>query len=177
MRWHVYVKQRWYNWVFSSSYPMTSIGVDTSERALAFLQNHGFKIKKGKLYGKWDHYRSGNIKERAAEFNDLLYEPDVECLIEDTGKFAAHAERYYSMLKICGVFDKVSGIILGKHRKFDDQWTGKNHTDILLEVLDGQDIPILADIDCCHTIPMMTLPIGGTIHLDADKQEISIIKF
>lgn len=95
--------------------------------------------------------------------------------LEDTEKFAAHSERYYSMLKICGVFDKVSGILLGKHRRFDAQGTGRTSADILLEVLDGQKIPILADIDCCHTLPMMTLPIGGTVHFDADQQTISVL--
>ena len=96
--------------------------------------------------------------------------------LEDTEKFAAHAERYFTMLKLCGVFDQVSGILLGKHRKFDDQGTGKTWAEILLEVLDGQKLPILADIDCCHTIPMLTLPIGGTIRMDAGKQEITILK-
>ena len=95
--------------------------------------------------------------------------------LEDTEKFAAHSERYYSMLKISGVFDKVSGILLGKHRQFDDQGTGKTSADILLEVLDGQKIPILADIDCCHTLPMMSLPIGGIVHFDADQQSITVL--
>lgn len=96
--------------------------------------------------------------------------------LEDTEKFAAHAERYFTMLKLCGVFDRVGGVLLGKHRKFDDQGTGKTPADILLEVLDGRQLPILAEIDCCHTIPMLTLPIGGILRMDAEKQEIAIIK-
>lgn len=96
--------------------------------------------------------------------------------LEDTEKFAAHAERYFSMLKLCGVFDKVGGIILGKHRKFDDQGTNKTWAEILLEVLNGQRLPILAEVDCCHTIPMLTLPIGGILRMDAEKQELTIIK-
>lgn len=96
--------------------------------------------------------------------------------LEDTEKFAAHAERYFTMLKLCGVFDLAGGIVLGKHRQFDDQGTGKNWADILQEVLGKRELPILADVDCCHTIPMMTLPIGGRVYLDSEKQEITILK-
>ena len=312
--------------IFSSSYPITAIAPEAAENAVHYLEQCGYSIKKGKLFGKMDFYRSGSIRERAEEFNELLYDPEVTCLmaavggmvsnsllpyidydflkahpkkiiglsditaillsvyqksglttfygpnlvtcfgqeppfleysmrsmeqafsgkcpfsiqmppfysdeltdwestpsskhqnsnkwttvqsgsatgrliggnlntinaimaspympqfregdilfLEDTEKFAAHSERYYSMLKTCGVFDKVSGILLGKHRRFDAQGTGRTSADILLEVLDGQKIPILADIDCCHTLPMMTLPIGGTVHFDADQQTISVL--
>lgn len=96
--------------------------------------------------------------------------------LEDTEKFAAHAERYFTLLKLCGVFDKVGGIILGKHRQFDDQGSGRTPADILLEVLDGRKLPILAEVDCCHTIPMLTLPIGGEVRLDSERRQIVILK-
>ena len=312
--------------IFSSSSPLTATAPRAAEHAIRYLEQCGHTVKKGRLFGRRDFYRSGSIRERAEEFNELLYDPEVTCLmgavggmvsnallpyldydflkahpkkiighsdvtaillsvyqktgltafygpnlvtsfgqhppfleyslqsmertfagkcpfsvpmppfysdeltdwraapapkqplpnkwttvqsgsatgrliggnlntingmmaspympqfregdilfLEDTEKFAAHAERYYAMLKICGVFDKVSGILLGKHRQFDDQGTGRTPADILLEVLDGQKIPILADIDCCHTLPMMTLPIGGTVHFDADRQTIQVL--
>lgn len=96
--------------------------------------------------------------------------------LEDTEKFAAHAERYFSLLKLRGVLDKAGGILLGKHRQFDDQGTGKAWADILLEVLDGRQVPILADVDCCHTVPMLTLPIGGKVRLDAGRRSVAVLK-
>lgn len=45
-------------------------------------------------------------------------------MIEDYKKTAAIVEKHFSFLKINGVFDKVSGVILGKHEQFDDQGTG-----------------------------------------------------
>lgn len=314
--------------VFSSSYPITATAPETTKRAIDFLTEKGYKIKKGRLFGKSDFYRSGTIKERADELNELIYDKNVKCImgaiggmvtnavlpyidfqalkenpkiiighsdvtalllaayektgirtyygpnfvstfaqnrefaeisfqcfeeitsqslqlpytytkpefysdeltdwqsellpkehlpnkwitvqggnamgrliggnlntisgimgspympqfkagdilfLEDTEKFASHSERYFSMLKICGVFDKIGGIILGKHRKFDDQGTGKTYSDILLEVLNNENIPILADADCCHTNPMLTLPIGARINLDADNKVIEIL--
>lgn len=312
--------------IFTSSYPITAIAPQATKNAVSFLESQGYRVKLGKLTGKRDFYRSGSILERAEEFNELIYDPEVTCLmasvggmvsnallpyldydylkshpksivghsditalllgiyektglvtyygpnlvttfgqkppfldfslsslervlggdfpitcpkpgffsdeltdwekdvpvkeqkpnrwvtvqpgtaqgrllggnlntingimgspympafqpgdilfLEGTEKFAAHAERYFSMLELCGVFDKVSGIILGKHRQFDDQGTGRTPADILLEVLHGRKLPILADVDCCHTIPMLTLPIGGEVRLDAEKQEITLL--
>lgn len=313
--------------IFSSSYPLTAIAPEAAGRAVRFLEEKGYRVKPGRLFGKRDFYRSGTIAERAREINELLRDPDVTCLmasvggmvsnallpyldyehyktdpkllvghsditalllgiyartgvityygpnlvptfgqsppfleesfrsfaailsgtvpytcpkpavyadeptdweqdmtrkvplpnrwitvhpgraegrliggnlsaitgilaspympdlrdgdilfLEDTEKFAAYCERYFAMLKISGVFDRVGGIILGKHRRFDDQGTGRTPGDILLEVLDGQRIPILADVDCSHTIPMLTLPIGGRIRLDAGRQEITVLE-
>lgn len=314
--------------IFSSSYPLTAIAPQATRDAAAYLEEHGFAVHFGALTGKREFYRSGTIQERASEFNALLADPEVDCLMasvggfvsnamlpyidydllrehpkvivgmsdvtalllgiyqktgmttyygpnlvthfaqkppflretldsfmdvafhraprpytyrkpevysdeltnwsepvtakapranswitvqggsatgrliggnlntitsimgspyipeiregdilfmEDTEKWAAYSERYFSMLLLCGVFDKVSGIILGKHRQYDDQGTGRTQADILLEVLHGRDLPILAEVDCGHTIPMLTLPIGGTVHMDADRQEITLL--
>lgn len=74
------------------------------------------------------------------------------------------------------MFDKISGIILGKHELFDDKSTGRKPYEVLVEVLDKQDIPFIAEFDCCHTHPMFTLPIGCEIELDATNKRISIIE-
>lgn len=314
--------------VFSSSYPITAEAPAAAKRAADYLEAHGWRVKLGELAGKRDCYRAGTIRARAAEFNRLLYDPEVTHLmasiggmvsnallpyidygflrehpkpviglsdatalllgiyqktgqttyygpnlvtvfgqpqpfldfslermeaalggsplplpcpmppfysgeptdwsqeiprrtplpnrwitvrpgtaegrllgsnlntisgimgspympefqpgdilfLEDTEKFAAHAERYFAMLSLCGVLDQAGGILLGKHLKFDAQGTGRTPADILLEVLDGRDLPILADVDCCHTVPMLTLPIGGTVRMDAGRQELTILK-
>ena len=315
--------------IFTSSYPITATAPEATQRAISYLEGNGYRVKLGSLTGKREFYRSGTARERAQEFNELLYDPDVSCLmatiggmvsnailpyidydyltahpkliighsditalllgiyqrtglttyygpnlvttfaqpepllsdslsclqsvlsgeqlpytyampavycdeptdwsqplpprtlianqwhtvqggsvtgrliggnlntitgilgtpympeikdgdilfLEDTEKFAAHAERYFSTLKFRGILDKVGGNILGKHRKFDDQGTGWTPADILLEVMGQRNIPILADVDCCHTVPMLTLPIGGTVHMDATQQEIALLSY
>lgn len=96
--------------------------------------------------------------------------------IEDSLKDASTIERSFSMLKLAGVFNKVKGIILGKHEKFDDQGTGRQPYDILLEVMGSCDIPFLADFDCCHTHPMFTLPLGCRVELDADCKSVKLLE-
>lgn len=107
------------------------------------------------------------------------YMPEVQdgdiLFIEDTMKTAAEIERSFSLLKVNGMFDKISGIILGKHEHFDDQETGRKPYEILVEVLGETKIPFLADFDCCHTHPMMTLPIGAEIQLDATDKKILLL--
>lgn len=95
-------------------------------------------------------------------------------LLEDSLKDAATVERSFSLLKLNGVFDRVGGVILGKHECFDDQGTGRRPYEILLEVLGESRVPILAEFDCCHTHPMLTMPIGCRVKLDADRQTVTI---
>ncbi|MED1089405.1 S66 peptidase family protein [Bacillus paramycoides] len=116
------------------------------------------------IQGIWGSPYMPHIQE-----GDILF-------IEDSSKDAATIERSFSLLKINGVFDKVSGILLGKHEQFDDCGTNRKPYEILLEVLQNQKIPILADFDCCHTHPMITMPIGIQVVMDATNKTIQIIE-
>lgn len=119
----------------------------------------------------------GNLNTMAGVWGSE-YMPEIRVgdilLLEDSFKDAATIERSFSLLKLNGVFDKVAGIILGKHEQFNDQGTGRAPYQVLLEVLNGQKLPILADFDCCHTHPMLTIPIGMTVELDATNQIVNI---
>lgn len=109
------------------------------------------------------------------EYMPPIQDGDI-LFLEDSLKDACTIERSFSLLKLAGVFDKVRGIILGKHEKFDDNGTGRAPYEILLEVLGSPQIPILADFDCCHTHPMLTLPIGCTVLLDADHTQLKLLE-
>ncbi|MEN1937376.1 S66 peptidase family protein [Paenibacillus sp. 102] len=116
------------------------------------------------LQGIWGSPFMPDIKE-----GDILF-------IEDSSKDAATIERSFSLLKINGVFDKISGIILGKHEQFNDCSTNRKPHEILLEVLKDRKLPFLADFDCCHTHPMITMPIGAQVEMDATNKRVSIIE-
>ena len=97
-------------------------------------------------------------------------------MIEDSMKDASTIERSFAMLKLNGVFERIGGLVLGKHEKFDDQGSGRMPYDILMEVMGDVDFPVLAQFDCCHTHPMLTLPIGCRAVLDADAQRLTILR-
>ncbi|WP_261858634.1 S66 family peptidase [Photobacterium sanguinicancri] len=108
------------------------------------------------------------------------YMPEIQhgdiLLVEDSLSDIATLERTTAQLKIAGVFDRVSAIILGKHELFKDQSTGRQPIDVYREVLNGQPMPIINGFDCCHTHPMLTMPIGCTIKIDFDQHTVDIIE-
>ncbi|WP_459471379.1 S66 family peptidase [Pediococcus pentosaceus] len=103
-------------------------------------------------------------------FGDLLF-------IEDAEKDAATVEKNFAMIRDAGAFDKVRGVILGKHALFDDLGTQRRPIDILLEVLNNQRLSIIYDYDSCHTTPMMTTPLGAQAVIDAEKCTASFSDF
>lgn len=104
----------------------------------------------------------------AINHGDILF-------IEDSLHDIATVERSFAMLKLNGIFERVSAIVLGKHEGFDNNNSGRQPIDVLLEVLNGQSLPIIDGFDCCHTHPMLTLPLGCQLQLDFDKQQVAIV--
>lgn len=109
------------------------------------------------------------------EYMPTIKEGDI-LFIEDSLKNEAIIERSFSLLKLSGVFDKIGGLILGKHEQFNNSQTGRKPYEILVEVMRDISIPVLAEFDCSHTHPMLTLPIGCQVELDATHQTVTILK-
>ncbi|MGL4917155.1 MAG: LD-carboxypeptidase, partial [Aeromonas allosaccharophila] len=38
------------------------------------------------------------------------------------------------------------------------------------------NFPILAEFDCAHTHPMLTLPLGIEVALDLDRQQLTLLE-
>lgn len=129
-------------------------------------------VCKGRLIG-------GNLNTMEGFFG-TEYMPEIKkgdiLFLEDSLKDACTIERSFSLLKLAGVLDKVGGIILGKHEKFDDNGTGRLPYEILMEVLGETEIPILADFDCCHTHPMLTVPIGCEVCLNTTEKKVLLLE-
>jgi len=103
-----------------------------------------------------------------------IMEGDI-LLIEDSNKSIDIVERLFSLLMLSGVFEKVSAIILGKHEQFDDCKSNRRPIDVLMEILPNNDIPILYDFDCCHTHPILTMPLGDQVRINFDEETIELI--
>lgn len=140
------------------------------------VKNNLITVYEGKVQGR---LIGGNLNTMMGIWN-TEYMPEIKegdiLFIEDSLKDCADIERSFSLLKLSWVFDKISGIILGKHELFKDCNTGRKPYEILLEVLGDKKIPFLAEFDCCHTHPMITLPIGCKVELDATNKSVSIIE-
>ncbi len=107
------------------------------------------------------------------EYMPTIQQGDI-LFIEDSLKNPCIIERSFSLLKISGVFEKIGGLILGKHEKYDDMGTGKRPYEVLQEVIGEINFPFLAEFDCGHTHPMLTLPLGCRVELDATNQMVTL---
>ncbi|WP_038913642.1 S66 family peptidase [Dickeya zeae] len=119
----------------------------------------------------------GNLNTMAgiwgSPFMPTINDGDI-LLLEDSLKDIATVERAFAHLKLCGVFDRVTAVILGKHELFDDKGSGRDSLTVLREVLKGQPLPVLADFDCCHTHPMLTMPLGVQVSVDFDAGQVRL---
>jgi len=70
---------------FSPSAPGTVMAPKRFKRAKAFLESKGFNLLPGNLTGKKDVYRSGNAGKRADELNELISNPNIDCIISSIG--------------------------------------------------------------------------------------------
>lgn len=147
---------------------------ETQDKAKPVYQNEwqflGSGVVEGRIIG-------GNLNTMGAiwgsEYMPEIKQSDI-LLVEDCMLGIETVERSFSLLKACGIFDRVSAIVLGKHELFNDRGTGRTPLDVLLEVLNGQAVPILSGFDCCHTHPMFTLPLGSNCKIDFEQYSISI---
>ena len=130
--------------------------------------------------GTWSGRLIGGNLNTMEGFFGTEYMPEIKkgdiLLIEDSLKDASTIERSFSLLKLAGIFDRIGGIILGKHEKFDDNGTGRKPHEILKEVLGDISVPMLAEFDCCHTHPMLTMPIGCMVELNATEKRVTLIE-
>lgn len=147
----------------------------TQDRVKSVRDNAWVTLSPGKATGR---LIGGNLNTMQGIWGSP-YMPEIQdgdiLFIEDSLKDIATVERSFCMLKLSGIFDRIGGLILGKHELFDDKGTGKTQQDVLLEVLDEKRLPILSEFDACHTHPMLTLPIGAKVTLDADEKSVTVI--
>jgi muramoyltetrapeptide carboxypeptidase LdcA involved in peptidoglycan recycling len=147
---------------------------ETQDRAKARYENALTTIVPGVARGR---IIGGNLNTFSGIWGSP-YMPEIKngdiLFIEDSLKDIATVERSFSMLKVNGVFDRIAGLILGKHELFKDGETGRKPHEVLTEVMGRVNFPVLADFDCCHTHPMLTLPIGVQAELDATNKRVRL---
>lgn len=132
---------------------------------------YGEGKRSGRLIG-------GNLNTMTAIWGSP-YMPAIEpgdiLLIEDSLKDIATVERLLAFLEINGVLDIVQAVLLGKHELFDDKNTGRTPLDVLREIRGDRPLSVVDGFDCCHTHPMLTMPIGRTVEIDFDRHTVSLI--
>lgn len=137
--------------------------------------NRLLTIRGGSARGR---FIGGNLNTMAGIWG-TPYMPDIRAgdilLLEDSQKDMETVERSFAHMQLAGVFNRIGGLVLGKHEQFRNMGSGRRPHEILLEVLGEPKFPILAEFDCCHTHPMLTMPLGCDVELDATAQTLTIL--
>ena len=79
---------------------------------------------------------------------------------------------YLVAIKEQGVFENLSGIIIGKpmNERYYEEYKS-----VWCDVVGNSKIPILYNVNFGHATPRAILPYGATARVDADKQEITLL--
>ena len=105
--------------------------------------------------------------------------PDVKdwagrIILLETSQERPSPELYKQMLeclKEAGIFDVVSGVLVGKPQ---DEIYAEEYKELLAEVIDNPQLPILFNVNIGHATPRCIIPFGVNATVDARAQ---IIKF
>ena len=79
-------------------------------------------------------------------------------------------EKMLIVLKEYGIFDVVSGVLVGKPM---DETYADEYKELLVRVIDSPNLPVLYDINIGHATPRCIIPFGVNAVVDADKQVIT----
>ena len=80
--------------------------------------------------------------------------------------------QYLEEMKNAGVFENLSGILIGKPMK--EQYY-EAYKAVWLDAVDYPHLPILYNINFGHAAPRTILPYGAKVRVDAGKQTILLL--
>lgn len=105
------------------------------------------------------------------------YMPNLDgailCLEEDEDESPGTIDRYFTQLRHIGVYEKISGMLIGRFHSKAGLSPEDNIEDIVSTAVRGYDFPIIYDMDFGHTDPMITIPIGGSCTVSTEPLHIS----
>lgn len=100
------------------------------------------------------------------------YFPDLNgkiLLIEEMSAPWSRQEKSLTQLKLMGVFDRISGLIMGKPEVPDSEGATFDLNELLLEIVGVRNYPIVTEFDCSHTVPMHTIGQMSKVYLNAKR--------
>ncbi len=113
------------------------------------------------------------------------YEPDWNnkiLFLEESGRTTQEIDFWLTHLRLCGIFKKISGIVIGKLTgittlRSGDDWNPKKSfpvNKIVLEICKKYKFPIIKGVAFGHYYPQITIPIGVKATIDTSKKLFSI---
>ncbi|MAG48067.1 LD-carboxypeptidase [archaeon] len=93
----------------------------------------------------------------------------------DEGEPLSTVDSYLEDLRLSGVFNEISGMIVGRPFKYSSENYEKLKKKIL-ERTENYNFPILFGIDIGHTDPQITIPLGVNVIINSNENKFEIIE-
>ena len=87
----------------------------------------------------------------------------------------SHVDSYLTDLEQLGLFAEISGLVVGRPYGYDDE-ARRVLWQVVRERAERWDVPALGNVECGHTDPMLTLPLGARARLDAGEQRFELLE-
>ena len=102
---------------------------------------------------------------------------DKILFIEEIGEYAYHIDRMLYSLKRAGYFENCKGLIVGQISDVKKNTTdfGRSINELILDVLDEYNFPILFDFPAGHEKTNFPIILGRKVILDVSKSESKVI--
>ena len=136
----------------------------------------------------WRTWREGQAQGRSVGGNlgvllllaGTPYWPDLQDAIlileDDESETPQTLWRMFTQARHMGLFSQIKGLVIGRF----PQAVGLGPQDPLEAILDWAladfEGPVLLDLDCGHTDPLMTLPLGVECRLDATAKTFAVLE-
>ena len=177
MRQHFEQTLRWFEAAVMNASPIGIEPAATWSDDAWYLDQQGRRIENND--GHWiltegsaeGHLLGGNLCTLNL-LNGTEYMPDLAgaiVFVEDDAESKPHTfDRNLTSLTQQPSFEKVRGLLIGRFQRNAEMTRSKLEA-ILRNNPKLGDIPILANVDFGHTDPMLTLPVGGHIAVQAER--------
>lgn len=148
-----------------------------AEDKMDFSVNSGLQsYRKGKAEGKIVGGNIGTLVLLAG----TSYWPSMKGKIlfveDDEFENPKSIDRFFTQLRHMGVYDQIKGLVVGRFPRC----VGFKESDSLEMILDnalkGYKFPVLTEFDMGHTDPIMTIPLGVRVQIDAGKKKINLLE-
>jgi muramoyltetrapeptide carboxypeptidase len=96
-------------------------------------------------------------------------------LLEDVGERPYRLDRMWMHLELAGVFQKISGIVLGSFTHCEERDASYTSQDVLRELAVATGLPCAAGFPIGHGDVNEPVPLGVRVHLDASARRLTFL--
>jgi muramoyltetrapeptide carboxypeptidase len=97
-------------------------------------------------------------------------------LLEDIGERPYRLDRMWTHLRLAGVFERVSGIVLGDFTDCEERNGSYTSADVLRSLAEETGLPCAAGFAIGHGAINQPVPLGTSVRLDAGEARLTFLE-